>query len=238
MMTDVQPPQATEPTQPPKVDNRPWFKKKRWWAVIVFALFVLGRSAGDDAEPAKEAGTPVATTAAAGVTETTAATSAPPKANPYGTYPADEAAFIQAAATGQNAARTAENDLQKGAAKATRDAAMCAALRTKNVSNWTGKLTTVDANGEGKGVLTVEIAEGIEVKTWNNAFSDVMDATLIDPSSPVFTSALALKEGQTVKFSGTLLAQERECLKETSLTLNGKLTSPSFLIRLSAISPA
>jgi hypothetical protein len=105
------------------------------------------------------------------------------------------------------------------------------------VNGWTGKLTNIDANGEGKGVLEIEIAKGVHIRTWNNAFSDIGDDTLIEPSSPVFASALALKKGQVLHFSGSFLdtTDDGECVRENSMTLNGKLQTPGFIFRFSEV---
>ncbi len=78
--------------------------------------------------------------------------------------PADEAAFI-AAVQGQTAAKGAENDMQKGAAKANRDKAVCAALSSgMRVSNWTGTIADIDSNSEGKGVLSIKLANDIHIR--------------------------------------------------------------------------
>ncbi|WP_202627752.1 hypothetical protein [Cellulomonas sp. APG4] len=154
----------------------------------------------------------------------------------YGEQPALQKEFVAAVVAAQNAARDAANDLQRGAAKAERDQAICALLPAKAVSGWTGKITEIDANGDGKGIFTVEVAEDVEIGTWNNAFSDFQDDTLVEPSSPVFTSGLSLEEGQLVRFSGTLVADSSDgCLRESSLTLRGGLESPSFIFRFSEL---
>lgn len=105
------------------------------------------------------------------------------------------------------------------------------------VLEWTGLVTTIDANGDGKGVVGIDIADDIELKTWNNSFSDYDDTTLIEPGSPVFTSALALNEGELVTFSGSFVdGDEGECIKESSLSLTGKVQTPDFIFRFSELS--
>jgi len=156
-------------------------------------------------------------------------------------HPADEASFLQLVGDGAAASKKSSNDLQKGAAKATRDAGVCSLLATKDVTSWTGKIKTIDANGDGKGILTVQLADDIEVSTWNNFLSDAVDNTLIDPTSPVFNNILKMKKGDVVSFSGTFAesgTSDGECVEESSLTLRGKLESPSFILKFSDVTAA
>lgn len=162
----------------------------------------------------------------------------PPPSAGYGEFPADEAAFSSLVATAQQAAQGTENDMQVAAAKATRDAGICSLLPGKAVSGWSGKVSEVGANGDGKGILTVEIAPEVEIGTWNNFLSDALDDTLIEPSSSVFASAATLTEGQLVRFSGQFIdGSDPECLRESSLTLRGGVEDPSFIFRFSEVTP-
>lgn len=104
-------------------------------------------------------------------------------------------------------------------------------------NDWIGTVEKVDSNSDGKGVLKIAIAEDISVRTWNNALSDMGSETLIEPGSPVFEAASAMKRGQRVAFSGTFFrGSDGDCLAESSLSLRGKLEEPEFIFRFSAIS--
>jgi uncharacterized protein YecT (DUF1311 family) len=152
--------------------------------------------------------------------------------------PAEQRRFIDIVVQAQQEFRRAENALQKGGAKQRREAALCALLPEREVSGWTGRVTTLDANSDGKGVLGIEIAPNVQVKTWNNALSDMFDKTLIDPSSDAFRQASALKKGQVVSFSGRFLpGSEGDCLREGSVTLSGKVSSPEFIFQFEALGP-
>jgi hypothetical protein len=251
---------------PATVGGRPWYEKKRFIIPLVLLALVILGAIGDDgdgpavADPAPTAASAVASdTRAPRVREEQEATREDPaddaaeaepvepaeprqaapaeSADAYGDQPPGQSDFVAAVVTAQAEAREADNDLQKGGAKATRDQAICALPQA--VEGWTGVVTTIDANSEGLGILAIEIADDVNVKTWNNALSDFMDDTLIDPSSPVFASALALKRGDVIRFSGTFVedSSEGECIREASLSLNGKLTKPSFIFRFSEVSP-
>lgn len=162
-----------------------------------------------------------------------------PAGSGYGDYPEDQRTFLDLVTTAQATARTAENDMQVASAKATRDAGVCSLLPGRTVSSWTGKLVELDANGDGKGILAVELAEDVEVATWNNFLSDAGDNTLIEPDSPVFAAAASLAEGEIVQFSGELLSGfDHDCLKDSRMTLRGGVEDPRFVFRFSEVAAA
>lgn len=151
--------------------------------------------------------------------------------------PPSEANFINVVATAQRDSAQAENDMQKGGIKARRDKSICDAMTSLQVQNWIGTVQTIDSNSDGKGVLAISIAPDVLVTTWNNEFSDIETHTLIEPGSPVFESASAMKHGQLVAFSGTFFrGSEGDCLREGSLRLDGKLKSPEFIFLFSEVS--
>jgi hypothetical protein len=91
---------------------------------------------------------------------------------------------------------TGANDMAKGAARPARAKEICAILKDNlYVINWPGKVEKLSSNSDGLGVLSIQIAEDISIKTWNNALSDTQDQTLINPSSAIFQQAVLLKEG-------------------------------------------
>jgi hypothetical protein len=154
--------------------------------------------------------------------------------------PDDQAVFIQIVQKAQKANVSAENDMQKGGVRANREKELCSTLAALSVTDWIGDVYEVSSNSDGKGVLTVTIAPDVYVKTWNNAVSDVLHNTLIEPNAQLFNQASQLKEGQKVKFSGTLFRETEDsvaCLSESSMTLNGKISEPEFIFRFSDIAP-
>jgi hypothetical protein len=162
----------------------------------------------------------------------TAAASAPD-------LPALEAQFIHAVVQAQSRSRAAANDMQRGGIKAERDRAICTLVSSAahTVSNWSGIVKTVDSNSDGKGVLTVSIADDAALTTWNNDLSDFRDHTLIDPESPLFNVVSKMHVGQRVFFSGSFERGEgRECVGEESLTLRGKIEEPDFTFKFSVVS--
>jgi hypothetical protein len=151
--------------------------------------------------------------------------------------PSVEVRFISIVSAAQKDSINAANDMQRGGIKANRDKSLCAGITFPEVKDWIGTVINIDSNSDGKGVLAIQIAPGITVKTWNNALSDIGSGTLIDQTSPVFKSASLMKPGQLVQFSGELFpAGEDACLLESSMTLRGKVESPEFIFKFSSIS--
>lgn len=153
--------------------------------------------------------------------------------------PAEQAALIAAVEKARELYDAAGNDMAKGAARSGRAKAVCAALKKSKLKakDWIGTITNLDANGDGLGILQVEIAPGVSVKTYNNSFSDIGSNTLIPPDSPVFAAASSLSEGTNVRFSGTFLQSQTDCILEASLTLSGSVEEPEYIFRFSAIAP-
>jgi RNA polymerase subunit RPABC4/transcription elongation factor Spt4 len=158
------------------------------------------------------------------------------RTQPSVTLPSDEVTFIQAVAAAREEAGGAQNDMQRGGILAKRNKAICAALSSASVFNWVGTIVTVDSNSDGKGVLAVSLAEKLTVTTWNNALSDAMDGTLIEPGTKLFADASAMAPGQRVVFSGAfIVSDETGCIGEESMTLRGKLDDPDFTFRFTGI---
>ena len=149
--------------------------------------------------------------------------------------PADEVAFITAVDQGKSAAKQAANDMAKGGTRAVRKTAICAALPSHDIADWTGKITELSSNSEGKGVLAIDIDDGITLVTWNNALSDTSDQTLIDPSSSLFKTVSSLKEGDAIKFSGSFIDSDEDCVEENSLlSVEESMSNPHFIMRFSS----
>jgi hypothetical protein len=76
------------------------------------------------------------------------------------------------------------------------------------------------------------------LRTTNNDLSDILDHTLLDPSSNVFRQALSLSKGQRILFSGSFLPSETDCVQEISLTQEGSMTDPEFLFHFTDVQAA
>ncbi len=154
-----------------------------------------------------------------------------------GDMPQDQKHFIDTVERFDRAYAQADSDVAKDATKLQRAKAICAAIRTPVVQNWTGTVFKVSSNREGKGVLELTLSTHMRVTTWNDSSADIGDNTLIDPKSPLFDQTILLKKNQQVLFSGTFIPDSTDCFREISMTLSESMDQPEFLFRFSDIAP-
>lgn len=155
---------------------------------------------------------------------------------PVAEVPAAQQAMTDAVAQGRTEAEAAETDLQRAHVLTVRSESMCESVPDGAVEQWAGTVKTVDANSEGKAVVIVEIEEDIEIGTWNNAFSDISDNTLIEQGTPLYDVALSLAPGDAVTFSGTLKPGtdgNDTCYYTSNLTEVMSIESPDYIITFS-----
>jgi hypothetical protein len=149
--------------------------------------------------------------------------------------PSDQARFIATITQARSQFTSAPNELAAGGMRTVRQQTICSALQGQSASGWIGKVAYLSTNGDGKGVITIELAPGLQVSTWNNAISDYSDKTLIDPDTQFFKSLAAMKRGDTVRFSGGFFPSNLDCVAEQSVTIAGSMKSPVFTMRFSSI---
>lgn len=146
------------------------------------------------------------------------------------TLPQDQLEFVQLVDDYRQQIRGESNDLRESALLRERDEALASLLGPQlTVENWTGTISEIGANGEGKAYVEIEIADDVRVGTWNNAFSDFDANTLIEPSSPLFDTLLTMDEGATVTFSGTFFAGSDTALYGKNMTEAFYSIDPKFL---------
>jgi hypothetical protein len=216
----------------------PWWKNKKIVIPLAVLFIISAAASGGDSEESSPA-----TETAASTTEETTAPATPeepvavePSGGEFGENPAAQAKFVSIIESAKNKISDAETDLQRNVALRDRDKELCAVLGNKKATNWTGVIRNVGANGEGKAYVEIEIADRIKVKTWNNAFSDISDNTLIPTSSSFFDNLVAMNKGDLVNFSGTFLSSSNSCLKRSNLTEVFYGISPEFVVRFSNVS--
>lgn len=218
-------------------------------AGVAVGLLVIGALVDGDSddEPAEAA-------ALASATKTTApatpAASAKPKAvakakpkkakKPsalFGNQPGDQKRFVSIVAKARKESNAASNDLKKGVALSNRNQDICKMLGSGAVSNWSGKITELDSNGDGFGIVTIEVAKDVEVTTWNNAFSDAVDETLIKPGK-LLNDLAEREKGDVVRFSGQFVEElgGDPCVNDSRMTKHGKVNDPQFIFRFSQLS--
>lgn len=133
--------------------------------------------------------------------------------------------------------KKADNELKKSAIRTDRKNKLKNSEISHKITNWIGTLVDLSTNSDGKAYITVRILPDIEIKTWNNALSDIADNTLIEQSSELYNKLMNMKKGQRVKFSGMFVLSGDDFFKETSMTESGAMESPEFLFKFSDVQP-
>jgi hypothetical protein len=149
--------------------------------------------------------------------------------------PSDQARFLNAVVSARTSYNGAANELAAGGIRSARQQAICNAVIDQQASDWIGMIEKLTSNGDGKGVVSLSMTPFIHISTWNNSLSDILDHTLIDPTSSMFKELAALKVGDSVKFSGQFSSSKTDCVGEKSLTLHGSMTDPEFTMRFTSI---
>ena len=150
--------------------------------------------------------------------------------------------FTEIFKTYKKSFRDTENELKQARLRSQRKQEFANALGGLSATSWRGKIKKLDTNSEGKAILKVTIPDGnyssdIEIGTWNNALSDIMDNTLIDGDSPLFDILIDLSKKQEVEFSGGFFSDEADYIKASNLTIHGAMTSPDFLFKFESVKP-
>jgi hypothetical protein len=214
--------------------SRPWYKKKAIVIPFIILVLIIGGASNTEVEESATTETSASENSSS-TSETEAPVEAEPAGGEFGDYPADQAAFVKIVEEAKGTIDAAETDLQESVALRARDKQLCALLTGNKATNWTGIVNNVGANGEGKAYVYIEIAEKVKVMTWNNAFSDISDDTLIPTSSKFFDKLVAMKKGDLVTFSATLLKSNNSCLKKGNLTEFFYGQRPEFIARFSDV---
>lgn len=151
------------------------------------------------------------------------------------TYPASQAGFVEAVVTHRETFRQARNEVVESASRDGRAVSLSKVVPERQVVGWVGTVAALETNTEGKGILSVEVADDVFITTWNNALSDMGSGTLIDKSSAVYRTMMDLQHGDRVSFSGKFMPSRLDHLEETSLTIHGSMTEPEYLFRFASL---
>jgi hypothetical protein len=200
--------------------------------LLIFVAIIAGSNTPSGPVSANQVSTTTTTT-----TDTAAAQPvAPPPTFPV---PTDEQNFVNLVASFTQQYNSAGNDMEKGAVRHARQLAICQQF-SRRVAGWVGTITTLDATDKGNGILTLKLSDTISAGTTNNEFSEDLETTptLIPSGSPLFNKVSGMKVGDTVTFSGTFGASDTDCFQEDSLTTDGSMQNPDFLIHFSDVSEA
>ena len=90
-------------------------------------------------------------------------------------------------------------------------------------------------NARIRDVMSIAGRNPFAIKTWNNALSDIFDETLIENGSELYNAIADLSKGDKVVFSGTFASDERDFIREASVTERGSMTDPEFILKFSDV---
>lgn len=132
---------------------------------------------------------------------------------------------------------SASNELQQSVLRDERRNALLGALGSDpSISGWRGTISRLKTNTDGNAILSVRLSPNTTVGTWNNAFSDITDGTLIGKGTTLYATLMTMSVGEEVTVSGTFLPSDEDGIRETSVTIRGSMTAPEFLFRFHNIS--
>jgi hypothetical protein len=196
-----------------------------WIGFVLLSLFVIGLINTPDENEQSSSSEPIAKV------------SAKTNVQPEVAMPADEIQFISAVEKYVSSFREAKNELQQSALRDQRKNEIAKTISGRAVSSWVGKINQLETNTEGKAILSIRISPDIEIKTWNNALSDINASTLINKGSSLYSSLFELSRGQQVEFSGSFFSSQTDYVEETSMTIQGSMRNPEFLFKFKSVKP-
>ena len=151
--------------------------------------------------------------------------------------PSEETKFIDIVTKHTESFESAKNELQESAFRDLRKSELSKNFKRRKFEKWQGTIDDLQTNTDGKAILEVKISNGIIIKTWNNALSDIAVHTMIDKNTPVYAALLNMKKGDKIVFSGSFLPSDEDHFEEASLTIQGSMKNPEFLFLFSSITP-
>jgi len=95
-------------------------------------------------------------------------------------------------------------------------------------TDWIGTVKSRGITPEGDAWISIEIADGITVSTWQSERDDQDSATLFRPRAKLFTAAQGAKIATPIIFSGTIL-------KSVLANDDEMVMHPQFIARFSAL---
>lgn len=152
--------------------------------------------------------------------------------------PEQQKQFIAAVNTAAKEYNAAANELKKSAVRKKRIGMIRQALKgSRQIKDWKGIIKNMGTNSDGKAYIEIELLgdRDIEIKTWNNALSDIRSGTLIATNSALFQTISELNNGDEVIFSGVFIASSDDFIRAGALTERGAMVDPEFIARFTNI---
>ena len=196
-----------------------------WVGIVLVTLFVIGLINSPDLPNEPKSSSTAAQASAESPKQVEVA------------IPSDQKQFINTIDRYINDFPAAKNELQQSALRDQRKNELATLMHGRSVSSWVGTISQLETNTEGKAILSIRVSPDIEIKTWNNAFSDIFSNTLITKGTALYSSLFNLSRGQKVQFSGSFFSSETDYIEETSITIQGSMRNPEFLFKFKSVKP-
>lgn len=130
-----------------------------------------------------------------------------------------------------------QNEIHKSRAVATRNRGIDEILDGSYAFvGWEGVIREISVIPDSGLALTISLGCKIRLKTWNNSFSDLSHATLIDIESPIGSFLENAYVGDRVKITGYFTRGGDKPIYESSLTERGRMTEPEYIVTFKSIS--
>jgi hypothetical protein len=155
--------------------------------------------------------------------------------SPGDRVPEQQQQFMEAVRVGQERVRDG-NEVTVVDARLQRQQNICSVLRGRPVEGWVGTLADIDTTLAGEsGMITVDLGQGVELRTSNALLGDDDERSVIRPGTPAFGEIADLHDGDEVTFSGSFVPSDDACFHETSLRARNGMLTPGFVFRFTAV---
>jgi len=104
-----------------------------------------------------------------------------------------------------------------------------------HIVDWTGVLRAAGTTSNNMAYVRIEIAPGVHVATRSTYVTDIIDDSLIPVGSTIANNVAGLRLGSRVRFSGIFVPDNKDCIRESSITNDSAIRNPTFITRFMSI---
>jgi hypothetical protein len=98
-------------------------------------------------------------------------------------------------------------------------------------TDWVGTVKSRGITPDGNAWISIEIADGVTISTWQNEHEDADSSTMFRPHAKLFAAAQSAKIASPIIFSGTIL-------KSVLANDEEMVSHPQFIARFTSLKPA
>jgi formylglycine-generating enzyme required for sulfatase activity len=156
--------------------------------------------------------------------------------------PANQKSFTSIVESFKDPYESADTEIKKTNVRFNRKTAISnyfSQVRSLQFQGWIGEVEHLTTESDGTSYVSVKLAgSNVVIQTNNNSLSDLMgEHTMIQRSDPLYQSLMNIKEGDDVTVSGTFILGTvgLDYVVESSVTEEGSMTEPEFIVKFSQI---